>query len=204
MMILTQLLGIFILGLIGGANPGPILASSFAETLKNGFGKSLQLVLKALIAETIVAIVVLTLFFSINIPPKVFYVISFIGSGVLIWIASQIWKIKSLEENKTIFSFKKIFYLTVFNGPFWIFWITVCVPQAFLLKEKIWGGQFLFLIFFELGWLVATVLFNFIFSKFKTILVKGNLTSIIFKILALILVFFAIKLTIQSIFSLLN
>lgn len=204
MEVLIQILSVFILGLVGGANPGPILASSFTETLKNGFGKSLQLILKALISETIVATVVLVLFFSINIPTKVFYVISFIGSGVLIWVASQIWKIRTVEKNKTIFSFKKIFYMTVFNGPFWIFWIMVCVPQAFLLKEKIWGGQFLFLVFFELGWLVATILFNLVFSKFRNVLIRGKLTPVIFKFLALILVFFAIKLTIQSIFYLMT
>ncbi len=199
-----QFLSIFILGLAGGANPGPILAASFTESLRKGFIKSLRVIFMAMIAESIVALFILILFFSIRIPEIVFYLISLIGAVVLIWLALQIWKIKELGGEGEIFSFKKIFLLTVFNGPFWIFWLTVCVPQAFLLREKIPAGHFLFLIIFELGWLFATILLTFAFSRLRTLLVKSHFISIVFKCLALILLLFAIKLTVGSIIFLLN
>jgi len=202
--IFFQLISVFLLGLIGGANPGPILTASFTEALRKGFIKSLRVIFMAMIAETIVAIFILTLFFSIDIPQIVFYLISFIGAGVLAWLALQIWKIKEFGSGGEIFSFKKIFLLTVFNGPFWVFWITICVPQAFLLKEKITAGHIIFLILFELGWLIATIFLTFIFSRFRPLLTKRNLISIIFKIFSLILIFFAVRLTTESIIFLLN
>ncbi len=202
--ILIQIFSVFLLGLIGGANPGPILTASFTEALRKGFLKSLRVIFMAMIAESIVAIFILFLFFSIYIPQIIFYVISLVGAGVLIWLASQVWKIKELGGEGEIFSFKKIFLLTVFNGPFWIFWITICVPQAFLLKEKITGGHILFLILFELGWLFATIFLTFLFSRFRLLLAKSNFVSIVFKIFSLILLFFAIRLTIQSIIFLLS
>lgn len=196
---MLQILSVFILGLIGGANPGPILTSSFTESIRVGFIKSLNVILMALISETIVAGFILTLFFSIQIPQIVFYIISLAGAVVLIWLATQVWKIRKIDSGNKIFTFKKIFILTVFNGPFWIFWITIAVPQAFLLQKKIFAGQILFLLLFELGWLFATVGLVFLFSRFRVFLTKSNFITIVFKIMALILLFFALKLTLESI-----
>jgi len=202
--ILIQLLSIFVLGLIGGANPGPILAASFTESLRRGFIKSLKVIFMAMVVESLVALFILILFFSIHIPEIIFYLISFIGAGVLVWLALQVWRIRELGEKGEIFSFKKIFLLTIFNGPFWIFWLTICLPQAFLLKQKISGGQFLFLILFELGWLLATVVLTYLFSRFKPLLTKTNFVPIIFKIFSLILLLFAMRLVVGSISFLIN
>jgi len=199
MELLLQIFSAFVLGLIGGATPGPILTSAFTESLRRGFVSSLRIIFMAMISEVIVALLILSIFFSFYIPQIIFSIISLIGIAVLIWLALQVWKIKKFDEEGTIFSFKKIFLLTVFSGPFWIFWLTICVPQAFLLKQKIAGGQFLFLILFELGWLIATTGLTFLFSRFRPLLTKGNFVSVVFKILALILLFFAIKLAIDSI-----
>ncbi|MDD5147036.1 MAG: LysE family transporter [Candidatus Daviesbacteria bacterium] len=198
MELLLQIFSAFMLGLIGGATPGPILTSAFAESLRKGFINSLRIIFMAMISEVIVALLILSIFFSFHIPQIIFSVISLIGTAVLIWLALQVWKIKKFDGEETIFSFKKIFLLTVFSGPFWIFWLAICVPQAFLLKQKIAGGQFLFLILFELGWLIATTGLTFLFSRFRPLLTKGNFVSVVFKILALILLFFAIKLAMGS------
>ncbi len=153
MELLFQAFSAFILGIIGGAIPGPMLTSAFTESLRKGFVGSLRVIFKALIAETIVAASILGIFFSLRIPIAVFSIVSLFGVIVLIWFALQIWKIKKINDKGEIFSFKKIFLLTISNGPFWIFWITIYIPQAFLLKQKVMGGQFLFLLLFELGWL---------------------------------------------------
>lgn len=199
MELLIQIFSAFMLGLVGGATPGPMMTSAFTESLRKGFIKSLWVILKALTAETLVAFLILTIFFSFQIPVAVFALISFIGVAVLIWFAREIWKIKKIEGEGEIFSFKKIFLLTASNGPFWIFWITVSVPQAYLLRQKVFGGQYLFLLLFELGWLVATCGLTFIFSRFRPLLIKGNFVSVVFKTLALILLFFAVKMALESI-----
>lgn len=202
--ILAQIASVFILGLLGGANPGPILMASFTEAFRKGFSKSLGIIFMALVSETIVALAILVVLFSVNIPEEFFYIISIIGAVVLTWIAWQVWKVREIGDNEEIFTLKKIFILTIFNGPFWIFWITICVPQAFLLKEKISGGQFLFLILFEIGWLLATLLLVFIFSRFREILSRKNLTPYVFKFFAILLSLFAIRLIFQSTVFLLN
>lgn len=199
MELLFQIFSAFVLGIIGGATPGPMLASAFTESLRKGFVSSLHVVFKAMAAEIIVAFFILSLFFSFQIPQAIFFVISLIGVIVLIWFALQVWKIRRIGGEGEIFSFKKILLLTVSSGPFWIFWITICVPQAFALRQKITGGQFLFLLLFELGWLIAIATLTFIFSHFRPLLVKEAIVSIIFKILALILLFFAVKLALDSI-----
>jgi len=204
MEVLIQILSIFLLGLIGGASPGPILTASFMESLRKGFLKSLYIIFIAMIAESIVAIFILLLFFTIHIPKEIFYIISLVGAGVLIWLATQVQRIEKIGGEGEVFSVKKIFLLTVFNGPFWIFWITICAPQAFLLKEKIAGGHILFLIIFELGWLSSALSLTFIFSRFRSLLVKSNFVSIVFKIFSLILLFFAVRLVVQSVAFLLN
>jgi threonine/homoserine/homoserine lactone efflux protein len=198
MELIFQLLSIFLLGLIGGANPGPILASSFTEALRKDFAGSFKVILRALIAETVVAAIILFAFFAFKISPIVFSIISIVGSIVLVWLAVQIWKIRRLDEKGEIFSLQKIFMITIFSGPFWIFWITICVPQAFLLSQKIVGGQIIFLILFEIGWFISTTALVFLFSRFRSLLTKTNFIPIVFKIMSLILLFFAVKLLLES------
>lgn len=199
MTILFQLFTIFILGIIGASTPGPILTSVFTDVLRKGFLNSIEIIFEALISEVIVAGSILILFFSLKIPQSVFHIISFIGAGILFWLATQVWKIKKLDSSGKIFTFKKIFLLTVFNGGLWIFWTTICVPQANVLSQKIIGGQFLFLLIFELGWLFATTTLAYIFSRFRPLLTKGEFVHILFKIFSLVLVFFAVKLIIENV-----
>lgn len=197
--------GAFFLGLIGGSVPGPILAASFAESLRGGFLRGLRIIFRAMVSESVIALSILLLFFSFDIPRQFFYIISIFGSGVLFWIALLAWKIRTISgEQKEIFSFWKIFILTILNGPFWIFWITISVPQAFLLRQKITGGNIFFLILFEFGWLVATTFWVFIFSRFRKLLIKKNFVAIVFKIFSLLLIFFAVRLLIESITFLVN
>ena len=196
--LLIEMLSILLLGIIGGAIPGAILTSVFTEVLRKGFIRSLTVILFAGISEIIVASFILIFLFSTHIPPAVFYIVSFIGAGVLVWIARQIWSIKKFQDSGKIFSFKKIFLLTVFNGPLWIFWSTICVPQAYVLSQKIRGGQGIFLLLFELGWFGATLALTFIFSRFRPILVKEGSIAKVFKIFALFLLIFALRLVITS------
>src|SRR3989339_1113807 len=192
--LLLKILEILTLGIIGGAVPGPILTAIFTEVLNKGFRRSLIVALKALIAESLVAVLVLMFFFAWDIPTDYFYIISFGGAIVLFWIAKQVWGIEKISsEKKEIFSFSKLLLLTVLNGAFWIFWITICVPRAFELRQAVSGGHFLFLLFFEAGWLITVIVLAYIFSKFRALLLKKKLVSTVLKVFALLLVFFGLK-----------
>jgi threonine/homoserine/homoserine lactone efflux protein len=198
MIIILKLFSVFALGFLGGSIPGPVVTASFTETLRGGFIKGLRILLMSVVAESIIAIVILSGFHYIKIPYYFFHLVSLVGSLVLVWFAVQTWKIKGVEESGEIFTFKDIFLMLVSGGPFWIFWITVCVPQASLLNQDIWGGYVLFMLIFEAGWLAATSLWVFIFSRFRALFKKKNLISVVLKVLAVALVIFAIKLIVES------
>ncbi|MDD3773558.1 MAG: hypothetical protein PHC38_13020, partial [Weeksellaceae bacterium] len=85
------------------------------------------------------------------------------------------------------------------NGVLWTFWITVCVPKAILLGEKVVFGNYLFLLLVEIGWLISTVIVAVVFSRFRKILSNPKVVPIIFKIFALTFVYFAVDMVYRSI-----
>lgn len=198
--ITDNILNIIILGIVGGSVPGPILAAVFTEVLRMGFFRSMLIILRGLIAESIVAAFILTIISLINPPQYVFYTISFAGAAFLIYLAWKISRIKRItSEEKIFFTFSKIFTLTLLNGPFWVFWITICVPMAFELKRFIFWGPLLFLLCFEIGWLASTAVWAFLFSRFRQILIKPKFVPAVFTIMALILLYFGIRMFVGSI-----
>lgn len=152
------------------------------------------MILRALTAEVIVAGTILFILSAVDVPKIYFEVISILGAIYLVYLAINVWKIDKIDgENKEVFSLSKIFILTVLNGGFWIFWLTVCVPRAFVLGQEIAGGQIVFLIMFELGWLTSTLSVAYVFFKFRPLLLRENLVSSVFRFFALVLIFFAIR-----------
>jgi len=198
MEISAQIFNIFLLGLAAGAIPGPVIAAAFTEALRSGFSKSLKVVYRSFASEVIIASFILAIFFSFDIDPKFFYVVSFIGAAVLVWMAVQVWKVKEIGGNEEIFTFRKVFLLMLGNGLLWIFWITICVPQAFLLNKAIAGGNVLFLVLFEAGWILSTVSMVFIFSRFRDLLIRKKIVPIVFRFFSLLLVFFAARMLVES------
>jgi threonine/homoserine/homoserine lactone efflux protein len=196
----NEIISAFILGLIGGVIPGPVLAAIFTEILQSGFFKCLRIIFWAMFTETMVALISLLVLSSMNLSEAVFRVISFVGAGILIWIATLIWKVRRIDsEEKVHFSLGKISAMILANGVLWTFWITVCVPRAILLSEKVYLGQFIFLILVEIGWLVSTVGVAVIFSRFRKILSDPKVVPVIFKIFALTFTYFALQMAYESI-----
>lgn len=193
------LLSALVLGLIGGAIPGPIITAVFTEIIQSGFAKSFRIIFLAMFAETAVALFCLVAVSALHLPEGVFRIISLIGAGILIWLATLIWKITKIDTKQRIhFSAAKIFALTLSNGALWMFWITISVPKAILLSYKMPFGDYLFLIVFELGWLIATVALAFVFSRFRSWLSQPHIVPIIFKICALAFIYFAVDAIYQT------
>lgn len=196
---INEILSAFTLGLIGGIIPGPVLTAIFTEILQSGIWKSFRIILWAMLTETIVALISLLILTSINFSESFFYSLSIIGAGILFWIASQIWKVTKINtEEKVHFSLGKISTMIIANGVLWTFWITVCIPKALLLDEKIAFGKFLFLASVEIGWIFSTSLIAIIFLQFRKILSNPKIVPILFKFFALTFIYFAIDMLYQS------
>lgn len=193
------LLSAFILGLIGGAIPGPILTAIFTEILQSGLIRSFRIVFLGMAIETAVASFCLIALASLNFPISIFKVISFIGAGILIWLATLIWKINKIDTKQRVhFSKGKIIAMILANGGLWIFWVTVCVPKALILEHEVKYGAVLFLVFVEIGWLVSTSSLAIIFSSFRNLLSKPMVFPVVFKLFALAFIYFAFSSIYQS------
>ena len=196
----NDLVAALVLGLIGGAIPGPVLTAIFTEILQSGFVKSLRIVFLAMFTETMVALISLVVLSSLNFSETVFQGLSLIGAGILVWIATSIWKVHKIDSGSRVhFSFGKISAMILANGILWTFWITVCVPKAITLGQKIHYGEFLFLVLVEIGWLISTTLIAFLFSRFRSLLAKPKVVPLVFKLFALTFVYFAVDLAYKSI-----
>src|SRR5258706_6228060 len=186
---ISSLIEAFLLGLVGGAVPDPILTGTFTEILNLGFLKGIRVILYALIAETIGALLVFFIFYTIGLNHLVIQIISICGAIVLFWLASQVWKIKEINiKAKQVLTLPQIFLLTAFNSGYWIFWITVGVPKALTLSASVHGGKYIFLLVFELALFLLTFILAFIFYQFRPLLQRKNLIGTTFKVLAMILV----------------
>lgn len=199
-MLIHELVIAGMLGLIGGVIPGPVITAVFTEILQEGLSRSMRIIIIALITESIVAVISLVLFASLDLPESFFRGLSLVGTAILIWISISLWKVRSLDtESKVHFSFWKIIIMILSNGVLWTYWITICIPKALLLSEHVHLGAYLFMGLVQLGWLVSTLLVAFTFSRFRTVLSKPRVIPVIFKIFALAFGYFALDMAYKSI-----
>lgn len=193
MEIYSLLLSALVLGLIGGAIPGPIITAVFTEIIQSGLWRSFRIIFIGMITETIVALICYISVASLGLPESIFRIISLVGAGILIWLATMIWKITKIDTKTRVhFSTGKIIAMILANGALWIFWITVAIPKAVLLSEQMQFGGYIYLSLLELGWLISTAGIAFIFSRFRSWLSQPHIVPIIFKLCALAFVYFAV------------
>lgn len=181
-----------VLGLIGGLIPGPILTAIFTEILQHSLFKSFRIIFIGLITETIVALISLLVLQQLNPPEIIFKSLSLIGAAILVWIASKIYRIKTLDNGgQAHFSTGTVIAMILANGVLWTYWITVCIPKAIEMGTVMVFGQYIFLALVEIGWLLSTIGVAFIFSRFRGILSSPRVVPIIFKVFALTFIYFA-------------
>lgn len=199
-MIVGEIVTAITLGLIGGLIPGPVITAVFTQILQSGFRSSLRIVFIALAVETLVAFISLVLITSLGLQESVFRVLSFAGALVLLWIASGLWKIKTLDtDEKVFFGPWKIIFMILTNGVLWTYWITICIPRAMLLGAAVPLGEYLFMALVQAGWLVSTLVVAYVFSHFRNLLSQPRVIPFAFKVFALIFLYFAVDMTWKSI-----
>ena len=194
-----QLFVAFMLGLVGGIVPGPVLAAIFTEILQSGLYTSFRIAFWAMITETMVALVSVVAFSSFALSTSFFNAWSVVGAGILVSIATQLWGIRSLDIDKKIsFSAAKIASMILANGVLWTFWITVCIPKAVALGAQIPLGQYIFLGVVEFGWIISTVGVAYVFSVFRNALSDPKVVPYMFRGFAVVFVYFAINMLYTS------
>lgn len=190
----------FMLGLIGGVIPGPVITSIFTEILQSGFLRSIRIILIALVVETMVAVISLVILDSLDFNEAFFRGLSLAGAVILIWIALSIWKVRSLDTGaKVHFGLGKIAIMILTNGVLWTYWITICIPKAILLGDQLSMGAYIFMGLVQAGWLTSTAILAFLFSRFRNILSRPRVIPVIFKIFAGAFVYFAVDMVYKSI-----
>lgn len=197
---IQELIIAFMLGLIGGVIPGPVITAVFTEILQSGLRGSLRIILIALVTETLVAILSLLLMESLQLHEGFFRILSVAGAALLLWIAASIFRVRQLDtERKVHFGTPKIVLMILTNGVLWTYWLTVCIPKAILLGEIMHPGAYLFMGLVQLGWLVSTLILALLFARFRDILSGPRVFPVLFKIFAGAFVYFAADMVYQSI-----
>ena len=190
----------FLLGLIGGVIPGPVITAVFTEILQSGFSRGMRIILIALAAESLVAVISLLILSSLDFDEAFFRGISLAGALILVWISITIWKVRSLDPGEKIhFSVWKIVIMILSNGILWTYWITICIPKAILLGDQLTLGAYLFMGLVQAGWLISTVTVAFLFSRFRFILSRPRVIPFIFKLFAGAFAYFALDMAYKSI-----
>jgi threonine/homoserine/homoserine lactone efflux protein len=190
----------FMLGLIGGMIPGPVITSVFTEILQSGLPRSMRIIFIALVTETAVAIASLILLDSLQLNEGFFRGLSLAGAAILIWIAIGLFRVKRLDTGEKVhFSTPKVIAMILTNGVLWTYWITVCIPKAIILGKEVSMGAYLFMGLVQLGWLLSTLLLALLFSRFRKILSRPRTIPLIFKIFAGAFAYFALDMIVQSI-----
>jgi threonine/homoserine/homoserine lactone efflux protein len=166
----------FLFGLFAGILPGPMLTSGFMTIIKNpkGLYKVFPFPIIAGLTEIAIAITMVhlgTLFFT----NTTLFFITLLGIINIFWITFKIIKNrknfslvkKELSPKKTdlnymAISYLEAFFLTLFNGPLYLFWITVCIPLAINTNESITNGANIFVIAMVLGVAIMTYFLFFL------------------------------------------
>lgn len=197
---IQELVTAFMLGLIGGVIPGPVITAVFTEILQSGFSRSLRIIAIAFVTETCVALISLLILDSLNFNEAFFRGLSLAGAAILLWIAVSIWKVRSLDHGEKVhFGLMKLILMILTNGVLWTYWITICIPKAILLGEWLDQGEYFFMGLVQLGWLISTLTLAYLFSQFRKALSRPRIIPFLFKLFALAFAYFAVDMIVRSI-----
>lgn len=201
-----QLSAAISLGMICALLPGPVIAALFSESTRSGWTGARRIVLAAGLGEIIMAIISVGILAwgTKNTGEAILPWLggmSCLGALVLFWIALGLWK--NLGELAQI-SDSQIFLVTFLNGMAWVFWFTVCAPQALALGREIPWGEAWFILGFDLGWLLATLGICWLFVKAQVLFSTALKRRRLYQFLALLFCGFAFRLGYQGILGIIG
>lgn len=193
-----RLIEVLFLGFLCGLIPGPVVTAIFTETIRKGPTAAKKIILWAAAGELVMSITCVAALSLVDPQSVIFSALSMFGALVLLSFAWDLWRVEEISEHEPLFSNQRIFVLSLMNGMAWIFWITVCTPQAVSLGTLIPGGQWLFILLFELGWLAATFSLCYLFGLFRPYFQSNKSLHLLYRTISILFILFAIKLAIGS------
>lgn len=190
-MILARLGEVFFLGFICGLIPGPVVSAVFAETLRGGWRAARRIVVWAAAGELVMSVACVAILSAAKPAPWIFSLLSLAGSLVLLRLSWDLWIVEAIAESNSLFTNLRVFTVAILNGMAWIFWITVCVPQAMALGGLLRGGEWLFILLFEAGWIISTLSLCLFFEFLRPWLKNKKQLHRLYRGVALLFVLFA-------------
>lgn len=184
-----------IFGLVSGLSPGPIMALCLGESLKHGAKHAFAIPFAIPVANLFIAptmVMILALGSQIK---GLLEIIPFFGAALLIYLGIQEWKNAGAIEVKTV---TRPFFKTIFIdllSPFgYLVWLTILGPTALRVwnESGLKGFSLYYLIF--MGGVVVSLLFQVFAADLIRPYLSSNLTKIILKVLAMVLILFGFKL----------
>ncbi len=201
---ILRLAEVLFLGFLCGLIPGPVVTAVFTETIRNGWQSARRIVITAGIGEIVMSVVCVAALSVLDSTSIIFSALSIFGSLILFSLSWDLWKIREISEHEPLFTNRRVFMVSLLNGMAWIFWITVCTPQAMALDQLVPGGKWLFIVLFEIGWFCSTILLSYLFNYFRPYFQSNKNLHLLYRTVAILFVFFAIKLAIVSIQALIQ
>jgi len=197
-MLAFRFLEILFFGFLCGLIPGPVVTAIFTDTIRRGWLSARRIVLWAALGELLMSITCVGLLSQVSSTSVLFPILSLFGALLLLNLSWDLWKVEEIPEEEPLFSNQRIFLLALLNGMAWVFWITVCAPQAVALQAQVPGGAWLFIFLFELGWLISTFLLCYLFGFFRPYFQSNRQLHLLYRLIAVLFVAFALKLAIGS------
>ena len=193
-MLTLRIFEVLSLGFLCGLIPGPVVSAVFAETLRNGWRAARRIVAWAAAGELVMSVACVAFVSAVDPHSAVFSALSIVGALILLRLAWDLWRVESIKESDTLFTNRRVFTVAILNGMAWIFWLTVCVPQAVALGKLVRGGQWLFIALFEAGWVASTLSLCLAFAFLRRWIQKKEQLHLLYRGVALRFVVFAVRL----------
>ena len=182
------------LGLVAGITPGPLLTLVITETMKYNRKEGMKIALAPLLSDLPVVTLSLLILAKMSSYDNILGVISFLGSGFLIYMSYETIKIKPTQlntESTKTHSFKKGILANILSPHVYLFWILVGAPitlKAFKINIL---SSALFILGFYI-FITGSKMFIAVISEKTKNVFSSKIYITLIKILGIILVVFAI------------
>ncbi|MDA3779305.1 MAG: LysE family transporter [Bacteroidales bacterium] len=182
------------LGLLAGITPGPLLTLVITQTLKYNRKEGMKIALSPFFSDLPIVILSLLILDKMSNYENILAVISFLGSGFLIYMAYETIKIKPTNlnfEKPTINSVKKGILTNILSPHVYMFWILVGAPITLKAYKINILSSILFILGFYIFITSSKISIAIISEKTKNVF-SNKIYITIINILGLVLIIFAI------------
>lgn len=168
------------LGIIAGITPGPLLSAGLLTIMKNPHGLKKVLPYPFIAGITEIGIAYTLLFTGQKfLNEQTLSILGVLGALLIFSLAYKVFSERNQfafvdKSNKEyqFLSYSQCVFMTLFNMPLYIFWITVCLPLAQDAHKVLPFGNLLFVISMVAGVTFATLFLFFLMAYSRKILQK--------------------------------